>query len=127
MDAHPIRQPLTFEHPFDYGERPINRTPVRVPEQDAGEEHLMALVHMSPVEAEVRWDRAADRPAEIRWAGHQRRVTELDAVRDERAAYPAARGPRVTLVLRTDDGGRAAVVFDGRRRRWFVEAIEAAA
>jgi hypothetical protein len=86
----------------------------------------MALVQVSPVEAQIRWDRSADRPAEIRWPGHQLRVTELDAVRDERAAYPAGRGPRVTLVLRTDGGGRAAVVFDGRRRRWFVEAVEAA-
>ncbi len=36
-------------------------------------------------------------------------------------------GPRVTFVLRTDDGGRASVVFDGRRRRWFLEAVERAA
>ncbi len=87
----------------------------------------MALVQISPVEAQVRWDRTADRPREIRWAGHQHRVTDLDAVRDERAAYPAGRGPRVTFVLRTDDGGRASVVFDGARRRWYLEALEAAA
>ena len=48
-------------------------------------------------------------------------------MRDERSAYPADRGPRVTFVLRTDDGGRASVVFDGRRRRWYLEAVEAAA
>ena len=87
----------------------------------------MALVHVPPVEARVRWDRGADRPAEISWPGHHLRVTDLDAVRDERAAYPAERGPRVTLVLRTDDGGRAAVIFDGRRRRWFLDAVEPAA
>ena len=87
----------------------------------------MALVQISPVEAHVRWDRRADRPAEVRWNGHHLRVTRLDAVRDERAAYPAGLGPRVTLVLRTDDGGRASVVFDGRRRRWFLEAVERAA
>jgi hypothetical protein len=52
---------------------------------------------------------------------------ELDAVRDERSAYPADRGPRVTFVLRIDDGGRASVVFDGRRRRWYLEALEQAA
>ena len=87
----------------------------------------MALVQISPIEAQVRWDRRADRPSEVRWSGHHLRVTQLDAVRDERSAYPAERGPRVTFVLRTEDGGRASVVFDGRRRRWFLEALERAA
>jgi hypothetical protein len=87
----------------------------------------MALVQIVPVEARVRWDRAADRPAEVRWRGHHVRVVDLDTVRDERSAYPADRGPRITYVLRTDDGGRAALVFDDRRRRWFLEAVEPAA
>ena len=87
----------------------------------------MALVQISPIEAHVRWDRHADRPAEVRWNGRHHRVVQLDAVRDERSAYPAERGPRVTFLLRTDDGGRASVVFDGRRRRWFLEAVEPAA
>jgi len=87
----------------------------------------MALVQIPPTQARVRWDRSAHRPGEIRWNGHRLRVTELDAVRDERSAYPADRGPRVTFVLRTHDGGRASVSFDGRRRRWFLEALEAAA
>lgn len=87
----------------------------------------MALVQIPPVEAQIRWDRGADRPSEIRWAGHHHRVVDLDAIRDERAAYPAGRGPRVTFVLRTDDGGRASVVFDGRQGRWYLEALEAAA
>jgi len=87
----------------------------------------MALVQISPIEAHVRWDRQADRPSEVRWHGHHLKIVELDAVRDERSAYPADRGPRVTYVLRTEDGGRASVVFDGRRRRWFLEAVERAA
>lgn len=87
----------------------------------------MALVEIPPVEARVRWDRQARRPADIRWDGQHRRVVDLDAVRDERSAYPADRGPRVTFLLRTDDGGRASIVFDGRRRRWFLEAVEPAA
>jgi len=87
----------------------------------------MALVQISPVEARVRWDRQTHRPTDIRWDGHHRRVTQLDAVRDERSAYPAERGPRVTFVLRTDDGGRASVAFDARRNRWFLEAVEPAA
>lgn len=87
----------------------------------------MALVQISPAEARVRWDRSADRPASVRWGGGTIRIVDLDAVRDERSAYPAHRGPRVTYVLRTAEGGRASLVFDGRRRRWFVEAIEQAA
>jgi hypothetical protein len=87
----------------------------------------MALVQIPPVEAHVRWDRTAARPAEISWQGHRVKVIRLDAVRDERSAYPAERGPRVTFLLGTDDGGRASVTFDGRRRRWFLEAVERAA
>lgn len=87
----------------------------------------MALIKISPIEAHVRWDRRADRPAEVRWSGGNLRVADLDAVRDERSAYPADRGPRVTFVLRAQDGGRASVSFDGRRRRWFVDALEVAA
>ena len=85
----------------------------------------MALVQIPPVEAHVRWDRGADRPAEVSWDGRNHRVIDLDTVRDERAAYPAQRGPRLTLVLRTDDGGRASIAFDGRR--WYLEAVEPAA
>jgi hypothetical protein len=116
---------LTFEQTFDMvAVRRVEHL-FECPSRRSEGAKPMALVQMTPVEAHVRWDRSADRPTEIRWAGHQLRVTELDAVRDERAAYPASRGPRVTLLLRTDDGGRASVVFDGRRRRWFLEAIEA--
>ena len=85
----------------------------------------MALVKISPTEARVRWDRAANRPTEIRWDGHRQRIIDLDAVRDERAAYPVGSRPRVTFLVRTADGGRAAVAYDGRR--WLVEALEPAA
>jgi len=87
----------------------------------------MALVQIPPVEAQVRWDHHRHRPTDVSWNGHHLRVTHLDAVRDERSAYPADRGPRVTFVLRTHDGGRASIAFDGRRRRWFLEAVEQAA
>jgi hypothetical protein len=86
-----------------------------------------ALVRIPPAEVRVRWDRATHRPSDIAWNGRHLRVVELDSVRDERAAYPADRGPRVTFVLRTADGGRASVAFDQRRRRWYVEAVEPAA
>jgi len=85
----------------------------------------MALVNVAPVRARVRWDRAANRPAEVTAGDQHLYVTDLDAVRDERAAFPAGRGPRLTLVVRTREGGRASIAFDGRR--WFLEAIERAA
>lgn len=85
----------------------------------------MALVQIPPVEARVRWDRSTDLPSEVRWNNRHLRVVGLETMRDERAAFPAERGPRVTLVLRTDDGGRASIAFDGRR--WYLEAVERAA
>lgn len=85
----------------------------------------MALVQIAPMEARVRWDRAANRPSEVSAGGRHLQVVHLDAVRDERAAFPAGRGPRLTLVLRTRDGGRASIAFDGRR--WMLEAVEPAA
>lgn len=87
----------------------------------------MALIRITPIAARVRWDRTAGRPSEIHWANHHLRVVDLDSVRDERAAYPAGQGPRLHLTLRTADGGRAAIVFDGARRRWYLEALEGAA
>lgn len=85
----------------------------------------MALVHVPPVEAHVEWDRSTDQPRLVRWGEDRRRVIGLDSIRDERAAYPADRGPRLTLVLRTEDGGRAAIAYDGRR--WVLDALETAA
>lgn len=87
----------------------------------------MALTKIEPAEAKVRWDRHANRPARIRLADRDLTVTNLAARRDEVAAFPADRGPRVIYLVDTDDGGRASLVFDGRRRRWFVEALETAA
>jgi len=84
----------------------------------------MALVQVPPVEARLRWDRSTDRPSTISWADGSLAVVGLEAVRDERAAYPADRGPRLRLILRTRDGGRAVVVHDGRR--WLLDAVEAA-
>ena len=86
----------------------------------------MALAKIPPTEARVRWDRRHARPAVIRLADRELTVTGLDLVRDETAAYPADRGPRVTFVLDTDRG-QASLVFDARRRRWFVEALDPAA
>ena len=86
----------------------------------------MALVQINPIEAHVRWDRTAARPSRIRVADRELTVTALTARRDELSAYPAERGPRVTYLVETERG-QASLVYDGRRRRWFVEALDPAA
>ncbi len=86
----------------------------------------MALVAINPIEARVRWDRHAGRPTEVAWADRSLVVRRLEAVRSELSAYPIGRGPRITFVVDTD-AGQAALVYDGRRRRWFVEAVDQAA
>lgn len=86
----------------------------------------MALVQITPVPARVRWNRAKARPASVRLGDRNLAVIGLKAIRDEMAAYPAARGPRITFLVETD-GGEASLVFDGRRRRWYVEALDQAA
>jgi len=86
----------------------------------------MAMTKITPVRAHVRWDRQQDRPTAVQFGDRRLLVTAIDSVRDETAAYPVNRGPRVTFLLETD-GGQASLVFDGRRRRWYVEALEPAA
>jgi hypothetical protein len=86
----------------------------------------MALTKITPVPARVRWDRSLARPVSVQLADRQLTVRGLEAVRDETAAYPADRGPRITLLVETDVG-QASLVFDGRQRRWFVEALDQAA
>lgn len=86
----------------------------------------MALTKITPVPARVRWDRRHARPLSVQMGERQLTVRGLEAVRDETAAYPADRGPRITFLVETD-AGQASLVFDGRDRRWFVEALDQAA
>jgi hypothetical protein len=86
----------------------------------------MALKQITPVPVRVRWNPTQARPASVRFGDRSLRVTGLKAMRDEMAAYPASRGPRVTFLVQTDVG-EASLVFDGRQRRWYVEALDQAA
>jgi len=79
-----------------------------------------------PTPALVHWDRSADRPSHIRWGGRMVRVTRLASVRDERHAYLAGRGPRLTMVVETQHG-TATLVFDATAGRWYVETADQAA
>jgi hypothetical protein len=86
----------------------------------------MALTPITPTRAYVRWDRKHARPTAVRVGGRELKVTAVDAVRDETAAYPAERGPRVTFLVESS-GGQATLVFDPRGRSWTVVALDLAA
>lgn len=86
----------------------------------------MTMREIEPIEARVRWDRRAGRPTRIRFGARQMEVQGLEGVRDEMAAWPEGRGPRVTYLVSTS-GGPAELVYDGRRRRWYVAALDTAA
>ena len=86
----------------------------------------MALVSISPVPASVAWDHRGSSPTVVRFGERALRVRRLRTVRDERAAYPAGGVPRLTLVVEVDSGEALELVFDARRRRWFVDALDAA-
>jgi hypothetical protein len=90
------------------------------------EEYLTMARIDKPHPAHVRWDRASDRPSSVSWGGRELQVTRLTAVRDERHAYHAERGPRLTMVVETSIGP-ATLVFDATARRWYVETVDQAA
>lgn len=63
-------------------------------------------------------------PREIRAHGERLRVTALEAVRDETAAYPLETGPRTVFVVRAADR-RYRLIHLLRERRWTVEPLAA--
>lgn len=64
------------------------------------------------------------RPREV-WVGGQRhRVTAIESMRDETAAYPAGAGPRTLFVVRAS-GRRYRLVHLLHQREWTVEQVGA--
>jgi hypothetical protein len=84
----------------------------------------VALVSITPIAVSVGFDPGGRRPERIRFADRDLRIVRVGAVRDERAAYPAGRAPRMTVVVEVDSGEELELVFDARSRRWFVDARE---
>jgi hypothetical protein len=84
----------------------------------------MALVSITPVAASVAFDHGGTRPDRIRFADREVRVVRVSALRDERAAYPAGRSPRLTVQVEIETGEALELVFDARLRRWFVDALD---
>lgn len=71
----------------------------------------------------VTVDSGTGRPRYIRAGGERLTVTALEAVRDERAAYPAGLGPRTVFVVRVD-GRRYRLVHQLRARRWTLQPLD---
>lgn len=83
----------------------------------------MALVNIPPTRVRVAWDGRRARPARIIAHGRRLEVVGLRGRRDELSAFRPERGPRVTYLLDTS-GGDISLVFDARRRAWYIEAVE---
>jgi hypothetical protein len=75
----------------------------------------MAFVTFPPVPTEIRWSADQPQPQAVQFDGEDYEVEAVISVRDERAAWPAERGPRLTLVLATTNGQRAEVFWDPGR------------
>ena len=86
----------------------------------------MGLIRTDNSTARVEWDRTRRVPKRIVSGGRRVNVVALAGRREEVAAFRPDRGPRVTYLLRTDRGA-AALVFDVRRRAWYLESLDEAA
>jgi hypothetical protein len=85
----------------------------------------MAMVRVTPTEVRVRCGWLDGRPRSIQLADEQLPVMSIEHVRDESAAYPVERGPRTIFEVRTPDA-RLRLIFEHRRRRWMLEALDRA-
>ena len=85
----------------------------------------MAIVRVTPTQVEVSTGLFDGRPRSIRVAHERVPVIEIANVRDELAAYPVERGPRRIFEVRTADA-RLRLSYEKRRRRWFLQGLEAA-
>jgi hypothetical protein len=85
----------------------------------------MAIVQVTPTQVDVRCGLLDGRPRAVRVDRERVPVIEIQQVRDELAAYPAARGPRRIFEVLTP-GARLRLAYERRQRRWLLEGREAA-
>jgi hypothetical protein len=83
----------------------------------------MAFVRVEPVPVRVRTDWFSGRPREITLGTERLRITHLDAVREEAAAYPVITGPRTLFEVETSRA-RFALTYQHRSRRWTVTGLD---
>lgn len=83
----------------------------------------MALIQVTPTEVHVRCGWLDGRPRSIVLHGGEVLIVSIEQIRDESAAYPVERGPRTIFDVRTSDA-RLRLVYQHRRRRWLLEALE---
>ena len=85
----------------------------------------MAIVRIEPQQVQVQVGWLDGRPRSIVLADRRVPVVSIAQVRDELAAYPIERGPRRIFDVQTPQQ-KLRVSFERRRRRWMLEALEAA-
>jgi cytochrome oxidase assembly protein ShyY1 len=85
----------------------------------------MAMIRVAPVPVRVRTDWFDGRPREITWGEQRVPVTGVDAVREERAAFPVVVGPRTVFEVQTPLA-RMTLSFRHRTRRWSIEGVDEA-
>ena len=83
----------------------------------------MAMIRISPVGVDVRCGLFDGVPRSIRMGVERVPVIRLARVRQERAAFPAATGPRTLFEVDTPEA-RLALAFEHRTRRWSVEGMD---
>lgn len=83
----------------------------------------MFQIHTASAEIAVAVDSSTGRPREIRAHGERIAVTDLEAVRDETAAYPVEWGPRTVFVVRADER-RYRLVHLIRDGRWTIDELD---
>ena len=86
---------------------------------------MTAMVRTRPTEVQVQVGWLDGRPRSVVLDDQRVPVLGIAQVRDELAAYPADRGPRRIFDVQTP-GALVRLSFERRRRRWLLEASEAA-
>jgi hypothetical protein len=83
----------------------------------------MAIVHMDPVEVQVKTSWLDGSPREISWGDVRLPVRRVAAVRRETAAFRASVGPRTIFEVEAGDT-KLSLTYRHRSRRWTVDGVD---